>query len=392
MTRRAGRHPRRQVRGRRARARRPGLRRRPPRARACCTPRCASPTTPAPTCVRHRRRRARARRLASWPCSPPPTSRASCASGSIHKDWPVLIPEGGRTSYLGDVLAVVVAETRQQARAAAALVDGRLRRAAPAHRPGRGRSTIPRSRCGAPTATCSASASTPAATSTPRSRPAPTWCTRCSRRSASSTPSSSPSRRSPCPSSPTAAPARLLGRPGRVGRPQRHRPRCSASTADADHRRAGVQRRRVRRQGGHGQPGADGAGGLAAAAPGEVHAVARGEPADPPEAPPDPHRVLGRLRRRGQAHRRCGCASSATRAPYASVGMKVLERAAGHASGPVPPAGHRRARRRRPHQQPGRAARSGASAPTRPSSPWRACSTGSPSRSASAAGRCASAT
>src|SRR3954447_4017741 len=43
--------------------------------------------------------------------------------GLIHKDWPVLIPEGGRTSYAGDVLAVVVAETREQARAAAALVD-----------------------------------------------------------------------------------------------------------------------------------------------------------------------------------------------------------------------------------------------------------------------------
>ncbi len=27
--------------------------------------------------------------------------------GIIHRDWPVLIPEGGRTSYLGDVLAVV---------------------------------------------------------------------------------------------------------------------------------------------------------------------------------------------------------------------------------------------------------------------------------------------
>ncbi|MGH9055179.1 MAG: molybdopterin cofactor-binding domain-containing protein, partial [Acidimicrobiales bacterium] len=43
--------------------------------------------------------------------------------GIIHHDWPVLIPEGGRTSYAGDVLAVVVAETRQAARAAAELVD-----------------------------------------------------------------------------------------------------------------------------------------------------------------------------------------------------------------------------------------------------------------------------
>jgi aldehyde oxidoreductase len=43
--------------------------------------------------------------------------------GLIHTDWPVLIPEGGRTSYLGDVLAVVVAEDRERARRAAALVE-----------------------------------------------------------------------------------------------------------------------------------------------------------------------------------------------------------------------------------------------------------------------------
>ena len=43
--------------------------------------------------------------------------------GIIHKDWPVFIPEGGRTSYLGDVLAFVVAHDRATARAAAELVD-----------------------------------------------------------------------------------------------------------------------------------------------------------------------------------------------------------------------------------------------------------------------------
>ncbi len=43
--------------------------------------------------------------------------------GIIHKDWPVLIPVGGQTSYLGDVLAVVVADTRDHARAAASLVE-----------------------------------------------------------------------------------------------------------------------------------------------------------------------------------------------------------------------------------------------------------------------------
>ena len=42
--------------------------------------------------------------------------------GLIYKDWPVMIPVGGRTSYAGDVLAVVVAETRQVARQAAELV------------------------------------------------------------------------------------------------------------------------------------------------------------------------------------------------------------------------------------------------------------------------------
>jgi xanthine dehydrogenase molybdenum-binding subunit len=43
--------------------------------------------------------------------------------GLIHKDWPVFIPEGGLTSYLGDVLAMVIASDRETARRATALVD-----------------------------------------------------------------------------------------------------------------------------------------------------------------------------------------------------------------------------------------------------------------------------
>ncbi len=43
--------------------------------------------------------------------------------GLIHQDWPVFIPEGGRTSYLGDVLALVVAVDRATAERAAALVE-----------------------------------------------------------------------------------------------------------------------------------------------------------------------------------------------------------------------------------------------------------------------------
>ncbi len=51
--------------------------------------------------------------------------------GLIHKDWPVFIPEGGRTSYLGDVLAMVVATDRETARAAAQLVEVQYRPLAP---------------------------------------------------------------------------------------------------------------------------------------------------------------------------------------------------------------------------------------------------------------------
>ena len=43
--------------------------------------------------------------------------------GIIYKDWPVFIGEGQRTSYAGDVLAIVVADTKQHAREAAKLVE-----------------------------------------------------------------------------------------------------------------------------------------------------------------------------------------------------------------------------------------------------------------------------
>ena len=43
--------------------------------------------------------------------------------GIIYKDWPVMIPVGGRTSYRGDVLGVVVATNVLAAREAADLVD-----------------------------------------------------------------------------------------------------------------------------------------------------------------------------------------------------------------------------------------------------------------------------
>jgi xanthine dehydrogenase molybdenum-binding subunit len=43
--------------------------------------------------------------------------------GLLHDDWTQLVAEGETTRYVGDVLAAVAAETRRQARAAAALVE-----------------------------------------------------------------------------------------------------------------------------------------------------------------------------------------------------------------------------------------------------------------------------
>lgn len=43
--------------------------------------------------------------------------------GLIHKDWPVMIPVGGFTSFAGDVLAVVVAQDRLTAREATELIQ-----------------------------------------------------------------------------------------------------------------------------------------------------------------------------------------------------------------------------------------------------------------------------
>ena len=43
--------------------------------------------------------------------------------GIIYKDWPVMIPVGGRTSYAGDVLAIVVADSRINARSATEFVS-----------------------------------------------------------------------------------------------------------------------------------------------------------------------------------------------------------------------------------------------------------------------------
>ena len=91
--------------------------------RGCFTAPSGSPTTPEPT----------------WSRSTPLPRSGACAGvhavltaadvpgelrvGIIYADWPVFIPEGGRTSYLGDVLAFVVADSVADRREAAKLVE-----------------------------------------------------------------------------------------------------------------------------------------------------------------------------------------------------------------------------------------------------------------------------
>ena len=282
-----------------------------------------------------------------------------------------MIPVGGRTSYLGDVLAIVVAETRQAARQAAELVTVTYDVLRPDHRRG-GRHRRPRDRgVGHRLERAQRVDLRPGRRRRrPPGRPAPTGCTRCSRPSASSTPSSSRSRPWPCPAA-DGVPLYVYSGGQGVWDDRNQIASVLGARARPGHGRAGVERRRVRRQGGHEQPGPDRAGRLAAAAPGEVHAHPRAVAAHAPEAPPDPPRVPGRLRRRRPPH--------GDRGPHdRRLGLVRVGRHEGARAGGRP---RRRARtgcpsstwsRSRCAPTTRRAARSAASAPTRPSSPWRA--------------------
>jgi len=70
--------------------------------------------------------------------------------GIIHTDWPVFIPVGGRTSYAGDVLALVVADDRIAARAGAELVRVEYNPAADYRRDRRARAECARRARGVP--------------------------------------------------------------------------------------------------------------------------------------------------------------------------------------------------------------------------------------------------
>jgi xanthine dehydrogenase molybdenum-binding subunit len=214
--------------------------------------------------------------------------------GIIHKDWPVFIGEGERTSYAGDVLAIVVADTKVNARAAAKLVKVDYRPLRPivdavaaiddpeiaVH--GTDSNVLSRSEYSRGDAGAALAASAHVVHETFRTQriehaflePESTLAV------------------------PDPATGTMLVYSGGQGVWDDRDQICALG-----HCGAGVERRRIRRQGGHVEPGPDRTRRLAAAAAGEVHPLARGEPAHPCQAPPDSHGVLRGLRRRGETHR-----------------------------------------------------------------------------------------
>ena len=220
-----------------------------------------------------------------------------------------MIPEGGRTSYRGDVLAIVVADTRQIARAAVELVTVEYDVLEPMVDPirvvnsddpavweldGNTLSTSTYSRGDVDAALASAAASR---------------CPRRSRPSASNTPSSSPNRRLPCrPWRRTLDDRSLYVYSGGQGIwDDRNDIAAMLGTRHQPHHdRTRLERGRVRRERGHVEPGAHRPGRLAPRCAGEDHVVARRVAADAPEAPPDPDGLRSGLRRRRQAHGRQG--------------------------------------------------------------------------------------
>ncbi len=216
--------------------------------RACFTPPCASPTTPAPT--------SSASSTAPALAAPGVSAVFTAADvpgdlrvGIIHHDWPVLIPEGGRTSYAGDVLAMVVAETRQAARAAAALVEVTYEPLRPITDPVLALASTEVAVWGTDGNVLSRSAYARGDVDTALAASAHVVHERVRDPDGSSTPSSSPSRPWPCPA-PTVA---CTSTPGGQG-VWDDRDQIAAVLGvgpDAGQRGAGLQRRGLRRQGGH---------------------------------------------------------------------------------------------------------------------------------------------
>ena len=302
--------------GERARPRRQGLHRRHPRRRAAARRACTSPTTPGPTSCASTRRAAEAVAGRRARCSPRPTCPASCGSASSTRTGRSSSPRAGARPTSATCSPLVVAEDRATAAPGGRARRGRLRRRCrPITDPVAAVDDAEDAVWGLDGNVLSRSTYARGDVDAGARRPAPTSCTRCSRPSASSTPSSSPSRRSPCPLDRTARAARLLGRPGRVGRPRpdrlgaRRRARRASSSSWC--RNGGAF-------GGKEDMSNQAQTALAAwllQRPVKCTLSPRGVAAHAPQAPPDPHRVPRPAATPTGGSPRCGSAWSATRGP-----------------------------------------------------------------------------
>ena len=218
----------RQVRGRRADARRPWLHRRHPRARHAA--RRAALHRPRPR--RHRRHRHRGGRGRRRRRRRVHRRRHPRRAAGRHHPQGLAGDDPGRRAHVVRRRRAGDRRRRDPPAGAGRGRAGRRSATTCSHRsPTRSRriaAGAPRGRVGHRRQRAVAQRLRPRRRRRRRSPPAPTRCTRCSRPSASSTPSSSRSRRWPCRRRVDGErhAARVLRRPGRVGRPRRHLPRA----------------------------------------------------------------------------------------------------------------------------------------------------------------------
>ena len=182
--------------------------------------------------------------------------------GLLHNDWPVFVAEGEETRYVGDVLAAVAADDRATARAAAELVDVTYEvlpatlDALQAMKPG-ARQVNPQHDNVLVAHSKISRGDVDAALARPAHVVSGTWQTQRIEHLFLEPESGLPSAAGRRPAAPADA------GPGHLRRPPAGRARAGRCPSDKSLRRTGAQRRRLRRQGRHDDPGADGAAGAA---------------------------------------------------------------------------------------------------------------------------------
>ena len=220
--------------------------------------------------------------------------------GLIYDDWPGFVAVGEEVRCVGDVLAAVAAVDEATARAAAALVEVDYELLEPVLDPEAALAE------GAPQVnpkhpnelSCTAGAARRRRRGAGRERPRgqrhlDDAADRAPLPRARGGAGRAAARRAAAPLHPGAGGLRRPPPGGAVPR----------RAGGAGPRRAGAQRRRLRRQGGHVDPGADGAAGADDRPAGEADPRSRGVDPAAPQAPPDHDGLHGGLRRRGPTDR-----------------------------------------------------------------------------------------